>query len=160
VQKVAGQIGSSAAAARALSYLETHNVMTLATSGPDGAWAAAVFYASRDFTLYFVSSPRSKHARHIALQPRVAAAIHEDYREWPAIQGIQLSGSVEQLEGAAREAALACYREKFPLLDAPSAALAPVLAALGAAGCYRLTPSEVYFIDNAAGFGERSPITI
>lgn len=145
---------------KALSYLGTHNVMTLATRGPEGPWAAAVFYASRDFTLYFVSSPQSRHARDIAREPRVAAAIHEDYREWPAIQGIQLSGSVERLEGAARDAALACYREKFGFLNNPTAALAPVLAALGKAACYRLTPSELFFIDNAAGFGQRSPIAI
>ncbi len=134
--------------------------MTLATGGPGGVWAAAVFYASRDFTLYFVSSPRSRHARHIAVEPRVAAAIHEDYREWTAIQGIQLSGSVERLEGAAREAAAARYREKFRFLEDASAALAPVRAALGEAEWYRLTPSELYFIDNAAGFGQRSPIAI
>lgn len=145
---------------KALSYLETHNVMTLATSGPDGAWAAAVFYANRDFTLYFVSSPQSRHARDIAREPRIAAAIHEDYRDWRSIQGIQLSGRVERLEGAARDAALACYRQKFGFLDNPAAALAPVLAALGKAACYRLTPSEVYFIDNAAGFGQRSSIAI
>ena len=145
---------------KALSYLETHNVMTLATSGPEGPWAAAVFYANRDFTLYFVSSPQSRHARDIAREPRIAAAIHEDYREWPAIRGIQLSGAVERLEGEARDAALACYRKKFGFLDNPTAALAPVLAALGKAACYRLTPSEVYFIDNAAGFGQRAPIAI
>src|SRR3972149_7024660 len=116
---------------KALSYLETHNVMTLATSGPEGPWAAAVFYANRDFTLYFVSSPQSRHARDIAREPRIAAAIHEDYREWPAIRGIQLSGAVERLEGEARDAALACYRKKFGSLDNPTAALAPVLAALG-----------------------------
>ena len=145
---------------KALSYLGTHNVMTLATRGPEGPWAAAVFYANRDFTLYFVSSPQSRHARDIAREPRVAAAIHEDYREWPAIQGIQLSGSVERLEGAARDAALACYREKFGFLNNPTAALAPVLAALGRAACYRLTPSELFFIDNATGFGQRSPIAI
>lgn len=146
--------------AKALSYLETHNVMTLATSGPEGPWAAAVFYASRGFTLYFVSSPQSRHARDIAREPRVAAAIHEDYRDWQAIRGIQLSGSAERLEGAARDAALACYREKFGFLNNPSAALAPVLAALGRAACYRLTPSELFFIDNATGFGQRSSIPI
>lgn len=145
---------------KALSYLEAHNVMTLATSGPEGAWAAAVFYASRDFALYFVSSPQSRHARDIAREPRVAAAIHEDYRDWRAIQGIQLSANAERLEGAARDAALACYREKFGFLNNPSAALAPVLAALGKAACYRLVPSELYFIDNATGFGSRSAIAI
>src|SRR5512138_21503 len=98
---------------KALDYLAAHNVMTLATRS---VWAAAVFYASDGFTLYFVSSPSSRHARDLAEDPRVAAAIHEDYRDWRAIQGIQLAGTAERLEGAEREAALACYRGKFGFL--------------------------------------------
>jgi uncharacterized protein len=142
---------------KALAYLAAHNVMTLATSS---VWAAAVFYASRDFTLYFVSSPQSRHARDIARDPRVAAAIHEDYRDWASIRGVQLSGSIERLEGAARDAALACYRAKFSFFTNPGAALAPVLAALGKAGCYRLTPEEMYFVDNSAGFGKRARVPL
>lgn len=137
---------------KALDYLARHNVMTLATKS---VWAAAVFYASDGFTLYFVSSPSSRHARDLAEDPRVAAAIHEDYRDWRAIQGIQLAGTAERLEGAEREAALACYRGKFSFLTTITGA---VLEALGKAACYRLTPSELHFIDNAAGFGRRTPI--
>ena len=84
-----------------------------------------------------------------------AAAIHEDYRDWRAIQGVQLAGTATRLHGAEREAALACYREKFAFLNNPVAELVPVLEALGKAACYRLTPSELHFIDNATGFGKR-----
>ena len=143
-----------------LSYLGRHNVMTLATCGPAGPWAAAVFYANLDFTLYFVSSPESRHGLDIAREAQVAAAIHEDYREWPAIQGVQLSGHVERLEARARDAALACYRAKFGFLDHPTAALAPVLVALDKAACYQLTPSEAYFVDNPAGFGRRARVPL
>ena len=138
--------------AQALAYLAAHNVMTLATKS---VWAAAVFYASDEFTLYFVSSPGSRHARDLAQDPCVAAAIHEDYRDWRAIQGIQLAGRVERLEGESREAALTCYRGKFPFLNSVTG---PVLAALGKAAVYRLTPSELHFIDNATGFGARSRV--
>lgn len=134
-----------------LAYLAAHNVMTLATKS---VWAAAVFYASEDFTLYFVSSPKSRHAQDLAQERRVAAAIHEDYRDWRAIQGIQLSGEAEALEGAARDAALACYGRKFSFLKAET----KLLEALGKAACYRLTPSELYLIDNAAGFGSRTRV--
>ena len=140
---------------KALAYLAAHNVMTLATTGPEGPWAAAVFYASRELDLYFVSSPKSRHASDLQRSPQAAAAIHEDYRDWRAIQGIQLSGTAVRLQGAEREAALACYSEKFNFLNNPVAQLAPVLEALGKAACYRLTPSELYFIDNATGFGKR-----
>ena len=138
---------------KALAYLAAHNVMTLATQS---VWAAAVFYANEGFDLYFVSSPASRHARDLAAEPRVAAAIHEDYRDWRAIQGIQLSGTVERLEGTERDAALDCYRAKFGFL---ASAPVPVLEALGKAACYRLTPAEVYFIDNTAGFGTRTQIS-
>jgi len=140
---------------KVLAYLESHHVMTLATSGPDGPWAAAVFYASREFELYFVSSPKSRHAADLQRRPSAAAAIHEDYRDWRAIQGIQLAGTCVRLQGAAREAALACYREKFNFLDNPAAELAPVLEALGKAACYRLSPSELHFVDNPSRFGKR-----
>ena len=140
---------------KALAYLAAHNVMTLATAGPEGPWSAAVFYASREFTLYFVSSPGSRHAIHLERTASAAAAIHEDYRDWRAIQGVQLAGTATRLHGAEREAALACYREKFAFLNNPVAELVPVLEALGKAACYRLTPSELHFIDNATGFGKR-----
>jgi uncharacterized protein YhbP (UPF0306 family) len=145
---------------KVLAYLSTHNVMTLATCGPGGPWAAAVFYANRDFELYFLSSPDTRHALELARDPRVAAAIHEDYRDWREIQGIQLSGRVERLHGTAREAALDCYRTKFGFLADTSEALAPVLAALEKAGCYQLTPSEAHFVDNTSGFGRRARVPL
>ena len=136
---------------KALAFLAAHNVMTLATKS---VWAAAVFYANEAFTLYFVSSPRSRHALDLARDPRAAAAIHEDTRDWRAIQGIQLSGTVEKLEGAMRDAALACYAQKFRFVESD-----PLLQqALAKAACYRLVPDELHFIDNAAGFGARTQV--
>ncbi|HEU4351391.1 MAG TPA: pyridoxamine 5'-phosphate oxidase family protein [Burkholderiales bacterium] len=136
---------------KALSYLAAHNVMTLATKS---VWAAAVFYASEGFDLYFVSSPRSRHARDLAEDPRVAAAIHEDYRDWRAIRGIQLSGTAERLGGAARAAALACYRQKFPFLEIETT----LLEVLGKIACYRVMPTEMHFLDNNLGFGARARV--
>ena len=40
-----------------LSYLATHNVMTIASCHENLPWAAAVFYASDGFDLYFLSNP-------------------------------------------------------------------------------------------------------
>ena len=42
---------------RVLCYLRDHHVATLATSGDQGPWAAAVFYANRGSTIYFLSAP-------------------------------------------------------------------------------------------------------
>ncbi len=52
----------SDARAAALDYLAAHHVLTLATAGPEGIWAAAVFYADDGFNLTFLSAGHTRHA--------------------------------------------------------------------------------------------------
>ncbi len=141
----------------ALDYLRRHQVMTLATTGPDGVWAAAVFYVNRGFDLFFLSAGHTRHGRNIALSPRAAAAIHSDYTEWTAVQGIQLEGMVQLLQGEARQSAVALYQEKFTFLaQAP-----PVIqTAFAQVNWYRLRPERLYFVDNGKGFGHRDEINL
>lgn len=143
------------AATAAQAYLAAHHVMTLATVGPDGIWAAAVFYAEDDFVLTFLSAAHTRHAQAIAANPQVAATIQADYSDWPAIQGIQLSGTVHRLEGDARDAAIARYRTKYPFIAQPIPALVTALAKVN---WYSLEPDAVYFVDNTKGFGHRDRI--
>ena len=84
---------------KVLEYLQTCNVLTLATNGVDGLWAAAVFYVNKDFTLYFLSDPATRHAINIINNPQVAATIQEDYKDWKKIKGIQLEGVVHKISG-------------------------------------------------------------
>ena len=95
--------------------LAAHSTLTLATCGPDGPWAAAVFFASDDdLNLYFVSDPRTRHGRDLVARGRAAGAVHPDCDDWGNIRGVQLEGSVCVLDGDARDAALRCYLAKFP----------------------------------------------
>ncbi len=142
---------------RALAYLQAHNVLTLATTGPEGPWASAVFYANEGFTLYFLSSPKSRHARNIAARSSVAGAVQEDYGDWPEIKGIQLEGVATPLEGEPRDQARALYARRHPSVAEPTAELA---AALARVAWYRLTPGRLYFIDNALGFGHRDEVPL
>lgn len=142
---------------RALSYLEAHHVMTLATHGPEGLWAAAVFYASDGFDLYFLSAGHTRHALNMTASPRVAATIQEDYADWAAIKGIQLEGTVRLLEGREREAAMTLYAKKFGFLSQP---IAVVEAALLRVNWYCLSPDRLYFVDNSRGFGHRDEIDL
>jgi len=135
-------------------YLAGHNVVTLATQGPEGPWAAAVFYASEGSSLVFLSSPGSRHCRNLALDARCAATIQEDYSDWSSIKGIQLEGRVRELQGEERERAQRLYAAKFPVAvpaDAPPA----VREALARVHWYRLQAERLYFIDNSKGFGRR-----
>jgi hypothetical protein len=146
---------------RVLGYLAARSVATLATTGADGPWAAAVFYATReDFTLYFLSSPSSRHCANLAHDPRVAAAIHEDTADWRAIKGVQLEGRAAELEGAERAEAQRRYGARFPVVGSLGGAPAALVAALAKVRWYKLVPARLFFIDNAAGFGRRAQVEL
>jgi uncharacterized protein YhbP (UPF0306 family) len=143
---------------RVRRYLRGHHVLTLATQGPEGVWAAAVFYAGDETGLYFLSSPASRHARNLAANPRVAATIQEDYADWPEIKGVQLEGAVGELSGPEEAEARRLYGEKYPVVGNLAKAPAAIVKALAKVRWYRLVPERLYFIDNATGFGRREEV--
>jgi uncharacterized protein YhbP (UPF0306 family) len=141
----------------ALEYLAEHQVMTLATGSGTQIWAAAVFYVNQDFSLFFLSSGHTRHARHLTVNPWAAATIQEDYDEWQKIKGIQLEGRVSLLSGTAQKMAIQVYANKYPFLGQATGALA---AALKKVNWYRITPSRLYYIDNSQGFGHREEVLL
>ncbi len=143
-----------------LSYLQSHHVMTLATQGPAGLWAAAVFYVNNEFTLYFLSSPTSRHSQNIEASGRVAATIQEDTHDWRAIQGIQLEGRVERIGGEEQAWALLRYGQKFPLVGNLAAAPAEIVKAMSRIAWYKITPERLFFVDNSQGFGHRDEVPL
>lgn len=143
---------------RALDYLHGHNVMTLATNGPEGLWAAAVFFVNDNFDLYFLSSSKSRHGVNIAANPRVAATVQEDYKTWPEIKGIQLEGAVFKLDGLEQAAAIRRYGMKFPVVANLAQAPIEIAKAFNQVSWYKAVPEVFYFIDNSRGFGHRDRI--
>lgn len=138
-----------------LIYLQQHQVMTLATNGSEGVWAAAVFYVNDAFDLFFLSAGHTRHAQNMATSPKVAGTIQGDYADWTAVQGIQLEGEIKQLHGETRQKAIKRYQAKYSFLaQAPSF----VQAAFEEVNWYRLRPNLLYFIDNSQGFGHRDQI--
>lgn len=139
----------------ALAYLAAHNVLTLATQGPAGLWAAAVFYVNEQFALYFLSAADTRHVQNLRENPRAAGTIQEDYADWKTIKGIQLEGPVQQLSGSERRAAIARYAEKFAFLrEAPP----EIGRALERVDWFRLQPDSLYLIDNSRGFAHRERV--
>lgn len=149
----------SGARRRALRYLESHNTLTVATVGLNAPWAAALFYVNDVFLLYWLSDPASRHSLNIAHAPHVAVTIHEDYRDWRVIQGLQMEGTVEQLGPAASvDHPMRLYVAKFSFLDDRRNPPSTLAGALKRARVYRFTPSRAWFIDNTQGFGHREAI--
>jgi uncharacterized protein YhbP (UPF0306 family) len=136
-------------------YLSGHHVMTLATQGSDGPWAAAVFYVDDGPSMVFLSSPGSRHGRHLALDPRCAATIQDNVAEWAQIKGIQMEGRVVELRGDEQARARRRYAERFPIVGRLAGAPAALVEALARVHWYRLVPERLYFIDNGRGFGHR-----
>jgi uncharacterized protein YhbP (UPF0306 family) len=137
------------------AYLADHHVMTLATHGPDGPWAAAVFYAWSGSDLVFLSAPATRHARNLEHDARCAATIHDDTADWKTVKGIQIEGRVDRLAGDDAALARQAYAEKFPIVS-PLAKIPPAIAeALAKITWYRLLPTRMYFIDKSKGFGHR-----
>jgi uncharacterized protein YhbP (UPF0306 family) len=146
--------------ARVISYLRERHVMTLASHGDDGVWAAAVFYANDGFEIYFLSSPGSRHCQNLARNPRASAAVHEDYADWKEIKGIQMEGIASVLAGEEAEQARRLYGAKFPVVGNLEQAPALIVEALAKVRWYKLIPERLYFIDNSAGFGHRDEIDL
>ncbi|TAH53397.1 MAG: DUF120 domain-containing protein [Chloroflexota bacterium] len=144
----------------AQAYLRAHNVMTLATHGPEGVWAAAVFYVHENFDLYFLSSPSTRHSLNLAANPRVAVTIQADYDDWRAIKGIQLEGNVTRLEGLEQARAILLYGKKFSIVGNIARAPAEIARAFSRVAWYRVTPTRVYFVDNSQAFGHRDEIAL
>ncbi len=154
--------GQEALRAEVLAYLAERYSFTLATNGPAGPWAAGLYFASDGLTLYFLSDPASRHCQDIAANQRVAAAIHEDYKDWREIRGVQLEGTVEPVVGAADLArAWGVYLGKFPFVR--RFRVGDVLEIMGRAvraRFYRLVPSRVLYLDNRKGFSHREELTL
>lgn len=149
--------------AQVLDYLRSHNTMTLATSTGDSPWAATVFFASDDLRLYFFSAPDSRHGQNLAVNPRVAVTIQEDYHDWRAIKGIQLEGRVELVDGVLEKAkAMAIYARKYPdvikLFTDPGSGV--FYKAFLKVKFYCVTPEKLFYIDNAQGFGKRQELVL
>jgi len=134
---------------RMLAYMRGHVTMTLATACDGQPRAATVFYANDGFDLYFISDPDSVHSQDLLANPRVFVTISQDYADWQAIQGIQLSGQAELLEDATRAGDV--YAAKFPFVAGfPAAAIT----------YWKIAAQWVRLVDNTIAFAHKDEIDL
>ncbi|WP_295578609.1 pyridoxamine 5'-phosphate oxidase family protein [uncultured Lamprocystis sp.] len=143
-----------AAAARRL--FDEVAVMTLATCADAVPWATDVYFAPDGFDLVFLSSPRSRHSRNLAVNPACAATIHPPVTSWREIRGLQMEGEVRPPAGTVAKArALAAYLTKFPFARDLIAHPAETAGAFAGATLLVLRPSRLRYLDNGLGIGTR-----
>jgi uncharacterized protein YhbP (UPF0306 family) len=131
-----------------LEFVQKNRTFTLATSSPAAVPHASTFlYVNEGPTLYFWSRATTLTARQIQQNPVVAFTIDgytEDLNETQGVQGIGECSVLLSGEQIARVADL--FGQKFPSL-APGSTMS--------ISFFRLTPTELQFIDNTAGGGGR-----
>jgi uncharacterized protein YhbP (UPF0306 family)/quercetin dioxygenase-like cupin family protein len=133
-----------------LEYLSSQNTLTLATASPAGTPHAATFlFVNEGPSLYFWSKTSTQSSRHIEQNPLVAFTIDEYTDDLSQTRGVQGIGECSVLlsgEQIARVADL--FGQKFPSLS-PGATMS--------ISFYRITPTEIQFIDNRQSRSLSSP---
>jgi uncharacterized protein YhbP (UPF0306 family) len=157
-----GSIDLEAYRNQALALLKNERTMVLAVHGGDGPWVAPVYYLFAHPGIYFFSSPRSKHIQALQDCRRAAGAIFVDGGRWQDIQGLQMSGRVEPVQGKMRRLNITTrYLTKFPPARQMLIPGTDPDGGLDArVGLFVFWPLEVHCTDNRQGFGRRVPIEL
>lgn len=139
-------------------FLDAHATLTLACTDAEGPWAADVYFVRSGTSLYFFSSPASRHSRAFAESPHAAGTVHGVYEGWEEIRGVQMSGAVTPAPGVAERIRItALYLAKFPF--ARGFFGTPGKSPEGKISLYEFTPIRVLWVDNSRGFGHRNPVS-
>jgi len=124
-----------------LEFLQQHNTLTLATASPSGIpRATTLLYVNEGPSLYFWTRSATVTARHIAQNPVVSFTIDEYTDDLSQTRGVQGTGECSVILGGEEIARVAdLFGQKFPALS-PGATMS--------ISFFRITPTEVGFIDN------------
>ena len=129
-----------------LEYMHEQKTLTLATSSPAAVpHAATLVYVDDGGSLFVWTRPESTTAQQIGQNPVVSFAIDEYSSDWRETKGIQGTGNCQViLDSAEIDRVVESFEQKFPAL---AGSLSSELA------FFRITPTEVQFIDNSAAGG-------
>jgi nitroimidazol reductase NimA-like FMN-containing flavoprotein (pyridoxamine 5'-phosphate oxidase superfamily) len=133
-----------------VDYLDQQKTLTLASTGAGGApHAATLVYVNEGPVLYVWLRQSAVTAGFIRDNPDVAFAIDQYAEDWRQTKGVQGTGRAEPVtdgEELARAADL--FGQRFPDLRP---------GATSAVTFFRITPTELQFIDNSRGEGDPDP---
>lgn len=146
--------------------LNGESVLTLATSDACGSWSAPVLYAAVQLqskpVLYFLSSSSSRHIKNLPVNGSAAGSIYAGYQgDWQAIQGLQMHGTIIEVDQQEKAAWHASYFARFPevanMINAPASEKEQKIAkGFEKSGKYKFTPSFIRMTDNSDQFASKS----
>ena len=133
-----------------LEYLGSQSTLTLATASPTGTPPAATFlYVNDGPALFFWSKASTVSSRQIDQNPLVSFTIDEYTSDLTQTRGVQGTGECSVLLSGEQIAHVAdLFGQKFPSLS-PGATMS--------ISFYRITPTEIQFIDTRQNRSLSSP---
>lgn len=140
------------------NYLQSHNVLCLATTVDNLPWVSPVFYAKDETGLIFLSAPHTRHCKNISINPYVSASIQQEYSEWHDIKGVQLEGEVRLVAGENKARVISRYGDKFPVTG--DQAPPEIAKAIDKVQWFYLIVRKMFFIDNSKGLGNRAEVDL
>jgi uncharacterized protein YhbP (UPF0306 family) len=144
----------------AMGLIRRQRTMVLATSKDDRPWSAPVYYIYFAPRFYFFSSPRSLHVEQMLSSNRTAASIHTDGERLDELEGIQMSGRIEQVPKSLLKISVTSrYLIKFPMAK-------PLLSGMRSAAMdlrnrvemYAFIPETLFYMNHRMGFGKRTAV--
>jgi uncharacterized protein len=150
---------------RAKALIADQRTLVLSTSVNDSPWTAPVYYVYAAPGFFFFSSPRSRHTTHALQNKSAAAAIFKDSAKWEQIEGLQMSGNLEEVTGKIKTAKITGrFLLKFPFarsfLGDASDEIQTGFNIRNRVCLYAFLPDQVYFTSNRLGFGQRFAVSL
>jgi hypothetical protein len=136
--------------------LRQESTLALATIDDQGEpCIAPLFYlADQALSLFWLSSPSSRHSLNLARTPRAAATVYRHAEQWRAICGVQMRGAVTVIdEPSRRKALIRQYCERFQLGTV-------FHLAIGRSGLYEFRPDFFRYLDNSKRLGYRFEVSL
>lgn len=134
--------------------LDTHSVLTMATLHAGRPHAVSLIYANDDLSLYWLSSPDSRHSLALQDSPAVSITIARQYTDFQEICGLQMRGDAWCVTDKKEiERGVTCLSVRYPFLKQFQSGAAHLMKQFDAASVYRFDANEITLIDNGRGFG-------
>ena len=99
-----------------VEFINEHHLLTLATSKDNAAYCCNVYYVfnNENNSFIFSSDAKTKHAQDFIANPNVAGTIALETKEISKIQGVQLLGEIQELNGEKLKIAKQQYIKAYP----------------------------------------------
>ncbi|MDA3910383.1 MAG: pyridoxamine 5'-phosphate oxidase family protein [Bacteroidales bacterium] len=130
---------------RIINFINDHHVLSLATANKGMPWTAQCFYVWMDeeYAFLFTSDDDTRHIKDALRTNFVAGSIVLETKSVGKIQGLQLQGQLEKVEGELYKKCKITYIKKYPI------------AILSKTALWLVRPTFFKMTDNRLGFGKK-----